>query len=146
MRKYIIETSDGDWAIWTATPWREATRRAPRVKQGTITLGDCTYDIDAKKMRRLAYKPWRFLKLITEYMQVQVWLENNPTPVELFSHELYGLEGRDDDRTGRKFAELSRSERLKRLVNPGTDWMTLLLLISVIGNVALGGAIAIRGK
>ncbi len=80
----------------------------------------------------MAYRPKRYLWLVKEYAQVQLWKEDDPTPVDLLGHN-----PPTDDITATKFGVLARSERLKRLVEPKFNLMTLLLLLSIAGNILL---------
>jgi len=132
MRLYIVESLDGEWSIWRSTPLKERLHRVPRVKQGTITLDGKVYVVDPRRFRKLAYKPKRFLWLAKEFMDVQLWKENDPEPRDLFS-----VTTRDDDITGSVMATLSRSKRLDKLIAPQTDIMSMLLVLSIIGNIAL---------
>lgn len=131
MRKYIVETEDGKWRVRTSTPFLDLIHRS-HVKNGTVTLDGKVYTLDPRKMRRLPYRPKRFLWLVVDEAQVQLWKEDDPEPVDLFGHE-----PRKDDRTATKIGTLARAERLARVLSPKMNMMTILLLFSVIGNVFL---------
>lgn len=135
-RLYIVETHDGEWKIWRSTPMRVFLRLAPKVKKGTVTMGGAIYVLDPSRFRRIPFRPKRSLKLVTDYHLVQIWKENDPEAQELFK-----THSRNDDITGETLAQLSRSERLRRLVQPETDIMTLLLgmglVFSIIANIVL---------
>lgn len=136
MRKYIVETYDGEWQVTTSTPLGDLLHPSRRVKDGLVTLVGKVYALDPRKMRRMPYRPKRFLWLVTEYAQVQLWKEDEPEPVDLFDHN-----PRNDDRSGAKIATLARSERLRRLVEPKMNIMMMLLLLSIVGNIILGAGL-----
>ncbi len=133
MDKYIVETTDGEWKVWTSTPFKTLMNRSLRVKNGTVTLGGGVYNLNPRRMRRMAYRPKRYLGLVKEWARVQLWTEDNPKPVDLLDHN-----PPTDDITATKFGILARSERLRRLVSPKLDMLTLLLLLSIAGNLLLG--------
>jgi len=140
-RLYIVETHDGEWRIYRSTPFRELIHLVPRIKSGTLTLDGCVYVVDPSRFRRIPFKPKKSLKLTVDYILVQLWKENDPEPQPLFkAHE------RDDDISGTTLSQLSRSERLRRLVQPETDIMSLLLglglVMSIVANIVLAYRIA----
>src|SRR5437879_1923694 len=141
MRQYIIEKADGDWNIFTSTPLKEAMKRIPKVRNGHIELGGKTYVVDPHRFRRIAYRPKRFLKMVTEYCYVQIWKDNDPEPVDLFS-----LEGTSPYISGDIMSQLSRSERLRHLVSPQTDWIYIALLLLIVSNVAMAGMLYLTTK
>src|SRR5437870_5786475 len=102
MRYYIIEKQDGEWNIVVSTPFKEATRRVPRVRDGTIIIDNKMYTIDPSRFRRLAYRPKRFLWLAKEYAQVGLWRDNDPEQLDFFA-----LEGTSPPITGSVMAALS---------------------------------------
>jgi hypothetical protein len=69
------------------------------------------------------------------WAQVQIWKENNPDPVDFFD-----APSREDDMTGDIMAQLSRSKRLSRLIQPEMDWKTIIMAF-LIG--LLGGALVV---
>lgn len=133
VRLYIVETSDGDWNITRSTPLRELLHIVPRVKPpGTITLGKSVYVVDSHKFRRIPYKPKRYLGMVTNYNQVQLWKENDPDAKDLFD-----VKERDDDITGEVLAQVAKSMKVKRYLQAEQNWMVLLLIMSVLANIAM---------
>jgi len=136
MRRYIVETKDGDWNITNATPLSERMRRAPSVSNGLIHLDGKVYVVDPTKFRRIPYKPRRYLGFVTEYMQVQMWKENDPEPVP-FLAENSGA----PNISGDVIAQYAKSEHLRRLVQPETNWLFFALILSIVVNLAFIGVV-----
>lgn len=132
MREYVVEQGDGEQLMWVTTRWRELIRAVPRVRDGTITLDGRVYVVDPRRFRRRY--DWRTLHLGKREVQVQFWKENDPEPVPFFDDDPDKDRG---DFTGTVIATLGRSERLRRLVMPETNWLLILLLMSIVGNIAL---------
>lgn len=130
MRRYIVETTDGEWMIIRSTPLREALHRAPKVEAGMVEIQGKFYAIDPKRFRRIPYRPRRFLGLSTEYIYIQLWRENNPEPVDFFHSSTPSI-------TGERIAEFARAGRIRQVLAKKTDIMAILLLFSIIGNFLL---------
>lgn len=123
MRKYIVETPDGEWLF----------PKPKNLKNGKVTLDKKDYALDPKKMRRYTVRPARYLWLIKREIQVQLWKENVPDPVPLFDHH-----EPPDGLTGEIMAMASREHRIREVLGSGTDLILILLLLSVVGNIILG--------
>lgn len=125
--KYIVESADGRWRAKRVTPGKERRHKDLRPKDGKIKLGDFVYTLNPARMRRERYrKGFRH-----EEAYIQLWEENNPEPMDLFAGYL-DRSKETKDRTGEIITILSRSERLKRLVQPSKDW-TLFIMGTFIG-------------
>jgi len=143
MKKYIIEKADGKWNVITSTPFKEALGLVPRVRKGFITVDGMSYAVDPKRFRRLPYRPKRFLKLVTEEAQVQLWKENDPEPIDLF----LASENNSENRTAALIAQAMNQTWIeKALSRRGMDWTTMLLLMSIVANIALAGAVWVIGR
>ncbi len=126
MRKYIVETKDAKWIF--------ATRREiRRIDKGMITIRGKAYTIDPTEMRWYPVRPWRYLGLIKQEIQVQVYREDNPEPVPRFDHK-----PREDGLTGEIVAIAAREHRIREVLSSGMDMMTILLILSIMGNIILG--------
>lgn len=131
---YIIETQDGEWKETISTPWRRLIKRVPKVIDGMITIYGRPYVIDPKKMRRERYRMARTLFLREYEMRIQLWRENEPDPVEFFdARTTPGSIGV----TGETIKLYSKSEHLRRLVQPEKDWI-LIVVLAVLASVAAG--------
>lgn len=131
-RLYIVETHDGKWFVWRSTPFREGTGRAPKVHNGMVKLGSAMYAVDPHRFRHIPIRRLRSGWLARSYIDVQLWRENEPEPVDFFDAKV-----RTDDLAGDIMADLSRSTRLKRLVASQVDMTSILLVLSILGNIIL---------
>lgn len=136
-RLYIVESVDGEWSITRSTPMREFLHIVPRVKDpGVITLGRFVYVVDPHRFRRIPYKPKRWLKLATDYHQVQLWRQGDPEPKDLFD-----APKRPDDITGGVMAQVAKMKKIKELTFPGTDWKDIVVILCLVVIAVLGIAI-----
>lgn len=131
MREYEIVRTDAERLVWQSTRWRELIRQVPKARDGCITLDGRVYVIDPSRVQRRY--DWRTFHLGKKEVLLYTWVENNPEQLPIPSKYVKS----DDDFTGTVIATLGRSERLRRLVMPETNWLLILLAFSIIGNIAL---------
>jgi len=138
MRVYIVEYPDGEWVERTSTPWKEFTHRAPKVKDGMVTLDGLPYVIDPRLMRRETYRNWRSLKLIPHEMTLCLWQWNNPAPIPFFNEPL------PNGIAGETIATYAASQHLKRLVQPDMNWYAIIAIVAVLG--LIGAIVALYAQ
>lgn len=127
---WLIETKLATWR-----DWESKGRKGPQLDEhGLLTLAKKKYAVDPKKFRKWHIRN-RFGN-IKKTVYVQIWREDEPVPVDFFDSE----KKVGDDITGTMLQRLSRIKRLD-LITPETqlDWQTMLLIISVIGNLGAIG-------
>ena len=120
--KYFIEQDTGRTLVKRVTPRQEKRNKNLQPKGGKITLWEFEYTLNPLRMRRERYR----FHLRWEESRMQYWRENDPEPIDLF----VGLKDpnkKTTDITGDIIKTLSRSERLKRLVQPKKDWTLLIM-------------------
>jgi len=144
MDVYIVETQDGEWKEIVSTPFRRLMKRVPRVQMGMIKLYGFPYVSDPKRMRRERYRKARTLYMREYEMRIQLWRENEPDPVDFFdAHSTPGSIGV----TGETIKLYSKSEHLRRLVQPSTDWMItiVIVILAAVASGAIGYTLGLRG-
>ena len=139
MRRYIVINKDRNASAKTSTPLRESLRMCPRVDNGRITIGGKVYVVDPNLFIRMPYRPKRFLKLVTEYVDIAFWIEDNPEPLDMLAY--FDEAEREDDITGEVMAVAARAKKIRSILQPETNWLVILLVLSIIGNMALAGVI-----
>ena len=127
---WLVETKLGMWK-----DWETKGRKGPQIDEhGLLTLDKRKYAVDPKKFRK-----WNIRNKfgnIKKIIYIQLWREDEPVPIDFFSPE----KKVGDDITGMMLQRLSRIKRLD-LITAETqlDWQTMLLIISVIGNLGAIG-------
>ena len=127
---WIVETKLGTWKDWTTKGGK-----GPRMNEhGFLKLDKKDYAVDSKKFRK-----WHIRNKhgdIKHTMYVQLWREDETTPLDFFSPE----KKVGDDITATMLSRLSKIKRLD-LITADTemDWQIILLIVSVIGNLAAIG-------
>lgn len=139
-RRYWIETQDAILRLYKANGWNRLTGKVPKVVDGTITIDKKVYVIDPSKYRRTRIKKFPFRH---EWAEVQIWKENDPEAIPHF-----GAKPREDDMTGDTMGVLSRSMRLKRLIQPDFDWKTVIMagLIGLFAGALMAFVYTTGGK
>ena len=124
---WILETKLGTWKDWVTKG-----KKGPQLNEnGCLTLGKKQYPVDAKKFRKWTIK--NKFGDIKHTMYVQIWKEDEPTPLDFFDSE----KKVGDDITGTILQRLSRIKRLDLITSDTEmDWKMIILLMSVVGNFA----------
>ena len=123
---WLVETNLGTWKDWLSRG-----RKGPTVKQdGTIQLDKAIYVVDPRKFRK-----WHIrnrIGNIKHTLYVQLRRVDEPTPKDFFSAEKQV----GDDITATMLKRISRIKRLELIQNEQQlDWQTMLLILSVVGNI-----------
>lgn len=136
MREYIVVTKDSMVHDWFGRP---SKRRFPHVdKDGMVNLNNRKYVVDSRRFMRYTFRPKRYLGLIEKEVQMQIWIANDPDPLDL-AHIRDG--NGSPSITSDLIAQYARSQHLQRLVQPETNWMMLLLILSIVANLAMVGVV-----
>jgi len=127
---WIVENKLGLWL-----DWQSKGRKGPQLDEhGLLTLGKKKYGPDPKKFRKWHIK--NKFGNIKKTVYVQLWREDEPVPIDFFDPE----KKVGDDITSTMLQRLSRIKRLDLITSETKlDWQTMLLIVSVLGNL---GAIA----
>ena len=141
IRTFIWETTDGKWLQESLSGFRQKLRvKLDPSPSGTIEYKGIKYVIDPQSIRRMTYRRIRFLPLYAHEI-ISVWKFGDPSPIPYFK-----TAKRDDDITGDTLSQLSRSKRLERIMNPGTDWLMIIAVLALISAIVMGIALFYSGQ
>ena len=135
MDVWVVETQDGKQKVWVGNFRNRLFKRFPKVsKDGFVTLdNERPYVVDPKRFVREYHRPRRFLGLVEKQDVYQYWLENEPDPITFTRQLTPGSAGITSD----TIKQYSKSEHLRRLVQPESSWL-LVVGIAIISSVAAG--------
>lgn len=128
--QYVIVDDDNELHITRDSFWSRLLHTFPRIKDNHVTIGDSIYVSDPSKTYRIGYKPWRFFKTQTFYRYLHFWRDGIANPIDLNARG-------EKDITGRVLSTASRSRKTEAILSKETNWLALLLIISVLSNIAL---------
>lgn len=122
---------DNELKLWLGTWRNRVTRRFPRIdKHGFVQLEGWPYVVDPKRfLRRKVFK--RFGRERENIYQI--WRLNEPDPITFDDKNMtpgsIGI-------TSETISLYSKSEHLRRLVQPEKDWFFLIIVIAIVGLAA----------
>jgi len=133
MKCWVIVTPDGEKLTWWETWQARLSRRFPKVnKDGMIWLDGKPYVPDPNRYVREYYHPRKYLGLVRKEDVFQYWIQNEPDAVQFDKSLTPGSIGI----TGDTIAQYAKSQHLRRLVEPETNWLLIGFICLIIGIMA----------